>query len=83
MMVFVVGLILAQCTVAFLTDNAFRLVDREVERCREISIFPRFPFLYMEVATTVVWHRPNGDGDSDNNEYCSGENITPMQFFHT
>jgi hypothetical protein len=37
----------------------------------------------MEVAAIVMWHRPNDDGDSGNNEYCSGENITPMEFFHT
>ena len=81
--IFIVGLVLAQGTVAFCTDDTFRLVNREVERSCEVCVFPGLPLLYMEVAATVVWHRPDDDGNGGNNEYCSGENIPPMEFFHT
>ena len=68
LMVFVVGLILAQGTVALLTDDTLRLVDGKVEGGREVSVFPGLALLYMEVAATVVRHGPYGDGNSDDNE---------------
>jgi hypothetical protein len=82
-MVFVVRLILAKGTVTLLSDNRVRLVDGEVKRGCEVGIFPGLSLFYMKIATIVVWHGPNGDGYGNNNEYTSGQNVPPMEFFHT
>ena len=79
LIIFIIGLVAAQGTVALLTDNTLRLIDGEIVWGRELWVFPGLPLFHLEVAAVVAWHSPHHNANCGQDQRCAYQNIAPLE----